>query len=108
MVLHHSLESELLQHGEIDPESDKFSGFVFKIQANMNPTHRDRLAFIRICSGKFTRGMSVTHVQAGKEIRLSQPQQFMAQERTIVEEAYPGDIIGLFDPGYFQYRGYII
>lgn len=88
--------------GEIDPESEKFSGFVFKIQANMNPTHRDRLAFVRICSGKFTRGMSVYHVQAGKEIRLSQPQQFMAQERTIVEEAYPGDIIGLFDPGIFN------
>ena len=87
---------------EIDPESEKFSGFVFKIQANMNPTHRDRLAFIRICSGKFTRGMSVYHLQAGKEIRLSQPQQFMAQERTIVEEAYPGDIIGLFDPGIFN------
>jgi peptide chain release factor 3 len=88
--------------GEIDPESEKFSGFVFKIQANMNAAHRDRLAFVRICSGKFTRGMSVFHVQAGKEIRLSQPQQFMAQERTIVEEAYPGDIIGLFDPGIFN------
>lgn len=87
---------------EIDPESDKFTGFVFKIQANMNPTHRDRIAFIRICSGKFSRGMSVFHVQAGKEIRLSQPQQFMAQERAIVEEAYPGDIIGVFDPGIFK------
>lgn len=87
--------------GEIDPEDTKFSGFVFKIQANMNPTHRDRIAFIRICSGRFSRGMSVNHVQAGKEIRLSQPQQFMAQERTIVEEAYPGDIIGVFDPGIF-------
>lgn len=88
--------------GEVDPESDKFTGFVFKIQANMNPAHRDRLAFVRICSGKFSRGMSVHHVQAGKEIRLSQPQQFMAQERTIVEEAYAGDIIGLFDPGIFH------
>lgn len=88
--------------GEVDPENEKFSGFVFKIQANMNPTHRDRLAFMRICSGKFTRGMSVFHVQAGKEIRLSQPQQFMAQERTIIEEAYPGDIVGLFDPGIFS------
>lgn len=89
-------------NGEIDPESDKFSGFIFKIQANMNPTHRDRLAFIRICSGKFTKGMTVKHVNAGKDVRLSQPQQFMAQERTIVEEAYPGDIIGLFDPGIFN------
>jgi len=88
--------------GEIDPESDKFSGFVFKIQANMNPTHRDRIAFIRICSGRFTRGMSVYHVQAGREIKLAQPQQFMAQERAIVEEAYAGDIIGVFDPGIFR------
>ena len=87
---------------EVDPQTDKFSAFIFKIQANMNPTHRDRLAFMRICSGKFTKGMSVYHVQAGKEIRLSQPQQFMAQERTIIEEAYPGDIIGLFDPGIFN------
>jgi peptide chain release factor 3 len=88
--------------GEIDPESEKFSGFVFKIQANMNPTHRDRIAFIRICSGRFSRGMSVYHVQAGKEIKLAQPQQFMAQERAIVEEAFPGDIIGVFDPGIFK------
>ncbi|WP_024833663.1 peptide chain release factor 3 [Ruminiclostridium josui] len=89
-------------NGEIDPESDKFSGFIFKIQANMNPTHRDRLAFLRVCSGKFTKGMTVKHVNTGKDVRLSQPQQFMAQERTIVEEAYPGDIIGLFDPGIFN------
>jgi len=88
--------------GEVHPEDERFTGFVFKIQANMNPTHRDRIAFIRICSGRFTRGMSVYHVRARKEIRLSQPQQFMAQERTIVEEAYPGDIIGVFDPGIFN------
>jgi peptide chain release factor 3 len=87
--------------GEIDPASEEFSAFVFKIQANMNPAHRDRLAFIRICSGKFTRGMSVYHAQSGKVIKLSQPQQFLAQERTIIDEAYPGDIIGLFDPGIF-------
>jgi peptide chain release factor 3 len=68
----------------------------------MNPTHRDRIAFLRICSGKFTKGMTVHHVQSKKEIRLAQPTQFMAQERTIVEEAYPGDIIGLFDPGIFN------
>lgn len=89
-------------NGEVDPEDERFTGFVFKIQANMNPTHRDRIAFIRICSGQFTRGMSVYHIQAGKEIRLSQPQQFMAQERAIVEEAWPGDIIGVFDPGIFK------
>lgn len=89
-------------NGEVDPGDERFTGFVFKIQANMNPTHRDRIAFIRICSGLFTRGMSVRHIQQGKEIRLSQPQQFMAQERAIVEEAYPGDIIGVFDPGIFK------
>jgi peptide chain release factor 3 len=88
--------------GEVDPDSDKFTGFIFKIQANMNPAHRDRIAFIRICSGCFRRGMEVYHVQAEKKIKLSQPQQFMAQERTIVEEAYAGDIIGVFDPGIFH------
>jgi len=88
--------------GDIDPESEDFSGFVFKIQANMNPAHRDRIAFIRICSGQFKKGMSVYHVRAGKEIKLSQPQQFMAQDRAVVEEAYPGDIIGVFDPGIFN------
>jgi peptide chain release factor 3 len=68
----------------------------------MNPTHRDRIAFLRICSGKFTKGMEVNHVQAGKTIKLSQPQQFLAQDREIVEEAYAGDIIGVFDPGIFN------
>lgn len=87
--------------GKIDSASEMFSGFVFKIQANMNPAHRDRLAFMRICSGKFTRGMEVFHKRTGKMVKLAQPQQFMAQERTIIEEAYPGDIIGLFDPGVF-------
>ncbi len=87
--------------GVVSPEDEAFSAFVFKIQANMNPAHRDRLAFIRICSGKFTRGMNVYHLQGGKTIKLAQPQQFMAQEREMVEEAYPGDIIGLFDPGIF-------
>jgi peptide chain release factor 3 len=88
--------------GEVLPTNEKFSGFVFKIQANMNPAHRDRIAFLRICSGKFERGMAVRHVRAGKDIKLAQPQQFMAQDRNIVETAYPGDIIGLFDPGIFQ------
>ncbi|CEH29683.1 peptide chain release factor 3 [Aneurinibacillus migulanus] len=87
--------------GEISPDSNKFSGFIFKIQANMNPAHRDRIAFLRIVSGTFTRGMSVQHVRTGKRVKLSQPQQFLAQERNIVEDAYPGDIIGLFDPGTF-------
>ena len=88
--------------GPVDPLHEKFSGYIFKIQANMNPAHRDRVAFLRICSGKFERGMTVRHVRTGKEIKLSQPQQFLAQERDIVEVAYPGDIIGLFDPGIFR------
>ena len=89
--------------GEIDPMEEKdFSAFVFKIQANMNKAHRDRIAFMRICSGEFEAGMNVYHVQGGKEIRLSQPQQMMAQERHIVDEAYAGDIIGVFDPGIFS------
>ncbi len=88
--------------GMIDPLETPFSGYIFKIQANMNPAHRDRLAFLRVCSGKFERGMSVHHTRLGKQIKLAQPQQFMAQDRNIIEEAYPGDIIGLFDPGIFQ------
>lgn len=88
--------------GMIDPLNEKFSGYIFKIQANMNPAHRDRIAFLRICSGKFERGMSVKHVRVGKDIKLAQPQQFLAQDRDIVEDAYPGDIIGLFDPGIFR------
>lgn len=88
--------------GEIDPFNKDFSAFVFKIQANMNKAHRDRIAFMRICSGKFEAGMEVTHVQGGKKLRLSQPQQLMAQERKIIEEAYAGDIIGVFDPGIFS------
>ncbi len=88
--------------GEVNPFDEDFSAFVFKIQANMNKAHRDRIAFMRICSGKFSAGMEVVHVQGGnKKIKLSQPQQMMAQERHIVEEAYAGDIIGVFDPGIF-------
>jgi len=88
--------------GEIDVFSEDFSAFVFKIQANMNPAHRDRIAFMRICSGKFKKGMEVYHVQGGNKIKLAQPQQFLAQDREIVEEAYAGDIIGVFDPGIFS------
>lgn len=88
--------------GAIEPQRPQFSGYVFKIQANMNPAHRDRIAFLRICSGLFERGMPVLHVRTGKTIKLSQPQQFFAQDREIIEEAYPGDIIGLYDPGIFQ------
>ena len=88
--------------GEVDIYSPDFSAFVFKIQANMNKAHRDRLAFMRICSGKFERDAEVFHVQGNKKMRLSQPQQMMAQEREIVSEAYAGDIIGVFDPGIFS------
>ena len=88
--------------GEVDVFSEDFSAFVFKIQANMNKAHRDRLAFLRICSGKFQRDTEYYHVQTGKKMRLSQPQTMMAAEREIVEEAYAGDIIGVFDPGLFS------
>ncbi|KAJ51744.1 peptide chain release factor 3 [Clostridium tetanomorphum DSM 665] len=88
--------------GEIEPFSEDFSAFIFKIQANMNPAHRDRIAFMRICSGKFKKGMEVFHMQGGSKVKLAQPQQFLAQDREIVEEAYAGDIIGVFDPGIFR------
>ena len=91
----------IAKEGEIDTFREGFSAFVFKIQANMNKAHRDRIAFMRICSGHFDAGMEVKHVQGGKQLRLSQPQQLMAQERKILEEAYAGDIIGVFDPGIF-------
>ena len=87
---------------EINPYDENFSAFVFKIQANMNKAHRDRITFLRICSGKFERDMEVLHVQGNKKMRLSQPQQIMAQEREIINEAYAGDIIGVFDPGIFS------
>ena len=87
---------------EIEPTSDDFSAFVFKIQANMNKAHRDRIAFMRICSGKFDAEKEVKHVQGNKTLRLSQPQQIMADERKILSEAYAGDIIGVFDPGIFS------
>ncbi len=80
----------------IDPD---FSGFVFKIQANMNPRHRDRIAFMRVVSGQFERNMEVKLASSGKKLRLSKPHTFMASERSIVEEAVPGDIVGLYDPG---------
>ena len=86
----------------VDPCRDEFSAFIFKIQANMNKAHRDRIAFMRICSGKFERGMEAFHVQEGKNIKLATGTQLMAQDRAIVDEAYAGDIIGLFDPGIFS------
>ena len=88
--------------GSVDPLDDHFSAFVFKIQANMNKAHRDRISFLRICSGRFERGKEYFHLQSGKTMRLAQPQQMMAQERDIIDEAYAGDIIGVFDPGTFS------
>ena len=88
--------------GEIDPVKNNFSAFVFKIQANMNKAHRDRVAFMRICSGKYEAGMEVRHVQSGRVQRLSQPQQLMAEERKVLSEAYAGDIMGVFDPGIYS------
>lgn len=92
-----------LSNGEpVDPLSEDFSAFAFKIQANMNKNHRDRITFFRICSGKFERGADYYHVQADKSVRLSQPQQMMADERQVINEAYAGDIIGVFDPGIYS------
>ena len=86
----------------VEPCQDDFTGFIFKIQANMNKNHRDRIAFLRICSGKFERGMEAFHVQEGKNIKLATGTSLMADDRALVSEAYAGDIIGLFDPGVFS------
>ncbi|MEW4308867.1 peptide chain release factor 3 [Rossellomorea marisflavi] len=88
--------------GEIEPTAEEFSGFVFKIQANMNPAHRDRIAFVRICSGQFDRGMTVNLPRTGKPIKLSQSTQFLADDRSTVNEAVSGDIIGVYDTGTYQ------
>jgi peptide chain release factor 3 len=85
--------------GTVSPDDPAFSGFVFKIQANMDPKHRDRLAFVRVCSGRFEAGMEVGHARSGRNVRLAAPQQFMARERTAVEEAWPGDVVGIHDRG---------
>ncbi len=87
---------------KVQPKDDRFSAFIFKIQANMDPSHRDRIAFARICSGKFEGGMRVHHFRLGKEVRLNRGEQFFAQARETVTEAYAGDIIGLYDPGIFR------
>jgi peptide chain release factor 3 len=83
----------------VSPYEDSFSGFVFKIQANMDPAHRDRIAFFRICSGKFTRGMKVRHHRLGRDFQIANATIFMAQDRTNVDEAFPGDIIGIHNHG---------
>lgn len=87
--------------GEMTPSYPEFSGFVFKLQANMDPRHRDRVAFIRVCTGKFEKDMTVNHARTGKTIRLSRPQKLFAQDRESIDVAYPGDVIGLNNPGVF-------
>ncbi|MBM0740226.1 peptide chain release factor 3 [Phormidium sp. CLA17] len=87
--------------GDIEPTYPEFSGFIFKLQANMDPKHRDRVAFVRVCSGKFEKDMTVNHARTGKIVRLSRPQKLFAQDREVIETAYPGDVIGLNNPGVF-------
>jgi peptide chain release factor 3 len=87
--------------GVLDPTYPDFTGFVFKLQANMDPKHRDRVAFVRVCTGKFEKDMTVSHARTGKTLRLSRPQKLFAQDRASIEEAYPGDVIGLNNPGMF-------
>jgi peptide chain release factor 3 len=86
----------------IEPQDDKFSGFVFKIHANLDPKHRDRIAFLRIVAGKFERNTFYNHVRLGKKLKFSNPTSFMAQDKSVIEEAYPGDVIGLYDSGNFK------
>jgi peptide chain release factor 3 len=87
---------------EVMPSEDKFSGFVFKIHANLDPKHRDRIAFMRVCSGRFERNKYFHHVRLDKDIRFSNPYSFMARSKDIIEDAYPGDVVGLFDTGNFK------
>lgn len=95
------------QHREVttrcvEPSEDKFSGFVFKIHANLDPRHRDRIAFLRVCAGKFERNKYFHHVRLDKNVRFSNPYSFLAREKDVIEEAYPGDVVGLFDTGSFK------
>jgi peptide chain release factor 3 len=85
----------------VSPTSEQFSGFVFKIQANMDPRHRDRVAFVRVCSGRFDRDMTVRNVRTGKDVRLTRAMKLFASEREVVEHAYAGDVVGLVNPGSF-------
>jgi peptide chain release factor 3 len=88
--------------GPVVPTEEEFSGFVFKIQANMDRAHRDRVAFVRICSGRLNRGMKAHHVRTGREVRLANPTQFLARERSVVEDGWAGDVVGIHDPGTFE------
>ena len=81
----------------INPYEEKFSGFVFKIHANMDPNHRNRLAFVKVCSGKFERNTNYLHVRHGKNMKFSSPTAFMADKKSLIDEAYPGDIVGSYN-----------
>lgn len=87
---------------EVNPMEDKFSGFIFKIHANLDPKHRDRIAFLRVCSGRFARNTFYHHVRLDKDVRFSNPYSFLARQKDVIEEAYPGDVVGLFDTGNFK------
>jgi peptide chain release factor 3 len=86
----------------VDPFEEKFSGFVFKIHANMDPKHRDRIAFLRICSGKFERNTNYLHVRQNRTLKFSNPTSFMAEKKEVIDEAFPGDVVGLYDSGNFK------
>jgi peptide chain release factor 3 len=88
--------------GDVPPTAPFFTGFVYKIAANMDKQHRDRIAFLRVTSGRFERGMSASHVRLGREVRMSHPHRFFGQERVTIDEAWPGDVIGLINPGLFR------
>jgi peptide chain release factor 3 len=97
-----SPRARLTDKREVMPTEDKFTGFVFKIHANIDPRHRDRVAFLRICSGKFSRNTFYHHVRLDKNVRFSNPYTFLAREKNVVDDAYPGDVVGLFDTGNFK------
>jgi peptide chain release factor 3 len=86
----------------VKPEEDQFAGFVFKIHANMDPRHRDRIAFLRVCSGTFHRNTNYLHVRQNRKMKFSNPTSFMAEKKTVIDEAYPGDVVGLYDSGNFK------
>jgi peptide chain release factor 3 len=97
-----SPQPRMTDQGPVTPDDPRFSGFIFKIQANMNPAHRDCLAFMRVCSGTFMRGMVVRHPRLNRDIRVANSHQLLAQDRQAVEVAYPGDIVALFDSGLYR------
>jgi len=92
----------IAEERQVNPEEDEFAGFVFKIHANMDPRHRDRIAFLRVCSGKFERNTNYLHVRQNRKMKFSNPTSFMAEKKTVVDEAFPGDVIGLYDSGNFK------